>query len=323
MNRNPQYSFNKGIRDKLKGFKSYLQELGQDTNTIRQKSNYAGYFLNWLENEHLQPEETRYNDLLNFIDYCKSEGNSKKHINSKLRSIRNFYEYLKEQNPGIINPAANLYLKGETQKLPSHIASFAELEKLYQSYEVSDNRSKRNRIILGLLIYQGVTTEELKQLEPDHIKLKEGKIYIPGNRRRNSRNLGLKPFQILELHEYITEIRPKILNEITAPRPARKPDKINKSKLENQLFISINGSENIKNSLLHMFRAIQKTNPEILHPKQIRASVITFWLKNYNLREVQYMAGHKYVSSTERYQFNNLDNLQKKLDKLHPLNNQD
>ena len=68
-----------------------------------------------------------------------------------------------------------------------------------------------------------------------------------------------------------------------------------------------------------MFKAIQKENPEIMHAKQIRSSVITYWLKNHNLRQVQYFAGHKYVSSTERYQLNNLDNLQNKLEKYHPL----
>ena len=68
-----------------------------------------------------------------------------------------------------------------------------------------------------------------------------------------------------------------------------------------------------------MFKAIQKENPEILHAKQIRSSVITYWLKTYNLLQVQYFAGHKYVSSTERYQLNNLDNLQDKLEKYHPL----
>src|SRR5512137_1290026 len=107
-----KYSFSKEIESQLKGFKTYLQELGNDENTIRQKTNYTGYFLNWLESERLQPEETRYNDLLNFIDCCKLEGNSNKHINSKLRSIRNYYEYLKKENPKIINPAANLHLKG-------------------------------------------------------------------------------------------------------------------------------------------------------------------------------------------------------------------
>ncbi len=320
MSKKPEYSFNKEVKDKLKGFETYLQNLGNGKDTIRQKMNYTGYFLKWLDNEHLQPNETQYNDLLDFIDYCKLEGKSKKHINRKLSSIRNYYDFLKKQSQNIINPALNLNLKGIKQKLPSNLINYQELENLYQSFEASDNRSKRNKIILGLLIYQGVTTEELKQLEPNHLKLKEGKIYVPGGRKRKGRTLELKPFQILDLHEYLSEIRPGIINGINRPNPARKPDRINKTRLENQLFISINGSENIKNSLLHMFKAIQKTNPEILHPKQIRASVITYWLKNHNLRQVQYMAGHKYVSSTERYRLNNLDKLQEKLDKLHPLN---
>jgi integrase/recombinase XerD len=323
-NKVPKYSFNNEINSLLKGFKTYLQELENGENTIRQKSNYAGYFLKWLESEHLQPKDARYNDLLNFIDYCKLENNSNKLINSKLRSVRNFYEYLKKQNPNIINPASNLYVRGTRRKIITGTIDYKTLETLYQFYKTETLRQKRNKVILGLFVYQGITTEELHQLEPGHLKLKEGKIYIPGNRRRNSRKLELKPFQILELHEYVNEIRPKIIKEITKPKPARKPDKINKTQIENQLFISINGSENIKNSLLHLFKDIQKINPPALcgitNAKQIRQSVIVQWLKTMNLRHVQYMAGHKYVSSTERYQTNNLDNLQSKLEKHHPLN---
>jgi integrase/recombinase XerD len=326
MNKSPEYIFNKEIENKLKSFKTYLKKLGNGESTIRQKINYTGYFLKWLERELLQPEDTRYNDLLNFIDYCKLESKSKKHINNKLRSIRNFYEYLKKKNPNIINPAINLHLKGISHKLPSNIIDFTELEKLYQSFETVTTRDKRNRIILSLLIYQGITTEELHQLEPGNLKLKEGKINVPGNRKRNSRKLELKPFQILDLHEYLSEIRPKILNEISKPKPARpvcrsgrKPNKINKTMLENRLFVSMNGSENIKNSLFHLFKTVQKINPNIRNAKQIRASVIIYWLKNHNLRKVQYMSGHKYVSSTERYQLNNLDGLQSKIEKFHPL----
>ena len=74
-----------------------------------------------------------------------------------------------------------------------------------------------------------------------------------------------------------------------------------------------------KNSLWHLFREIKKVNPCIINAIKIRQSVITYWLKTINLRQVQYMAGHKYVSSTERYQTNYLDNLQSKLEKCHPL----
>jgi integrase/recombinase XerD len=315
-----KYSFNKEIREQLKSFKDYLQQLGYGENSILQKLNYTGCFLEWLENERLIPEATRYNDLLNFIDYCRLENDSNKLINNKLRSIRNYYEYLKGQDPSITNPATNLYLKGTRHKIPSDILDIKDLDDLYNSQKNRTLREKRNKVILGLLIYQGITTEELHQLEPGYLKLKQGKIYIPGNRKRNSRNLELKPFQILELQDYINEIRPKIIKEITTPKPARKPNKINQENINNQLFISINGSENLKNSLLHLFKEIQKTKPAIQNAKQIRTSVIVNWLKTNNLRQVQYMAGHKYVSSTERYQLDNLDKLQDKLEKYHPLN---
>lgn len=64
---------------------------------------------------------------------------------------------------------------------------------------------------------------------------------------------------------------------------------------------------------------INRYEPCLNSLAQIRASVITSWLKNYNLREVQYMAGHKYVSSIERYRTDNLEDLQKELEKYHPL----
>ncbi|TRX50917.1 integrase [Fulvivirga sp. M361] len=53
--------------------------------------------------------------------------------------------------------------------------------------------------------------------------------------------------------------------------------------------------------------------------KHIRASVITHWLKQYNLREVQYMAGHRKVMSTESYQRNDTEGLQLDVDQFHPL----
>jgi len=319
MNKKPEYSFDREIKIRLEGFKNYLQDIGSDKNTIRQKGNYAGYYLRWFEGEHLQPEDARYNDLLSFIDYCRLEGNSTGHINTKLRSIRDYYQYLKKMGVVTVNPAANLYLKGTSHRVVSGIIDFKTLESLYQVYPATSLRQKRNKIILGLLIYQGLNTEDLGRLLVESVKLKEGKIHVPGDRRRNSRSMELRSFQVLELHEYLTIVRPAILNEIDKPKSARKPDRINSERLRDQLFISINGSENIKNSLFHMFREIKKINPVIVSAIKIRQSVITYWLRTMNLRQVQYMAGHKYVSSTERYQRSNLENLQNKLEKYHPL----
>ena len=48
---------------------------------------------------------------------------------------------------------------------------------------------KRNKIILGLLIYQGIRTEELERLELQDLQLREGKITIQGSKRTQSRTL--------------------------------------------------------------------------------------------------------------------------------------
>lgn len=60
-------------------------------------------------------------------------------------------------------------------------------------------------------------------------------------------------------------------------------------------------------------------HPKVRQASQIRASVIAEWTRRYDVRIVQYMSGHKYVSSTERYQATNLEDLQEQLRKYHPL----
>jgi integrase/recombinase XerD len=60
---------------------------------------------------------------------------------------------------------------------------------------------------------------------------------------------------------------------------------------------------------LHLFKRLKRINHKVTNVKQIRASVITNWLNSHNIREVQYMAGHRYISSTERYMQDDLENL--------------
>jgi len=302
VNKNPEYSFTAEIQIRLKSFKTYLEKQGNDKSTICQKLNYTGYFLKWLDKERLQEAETTYNDLMEFINWCKLENKSKRHINTMIRSVRNYYDYLKISQEGIMNPAANLHLKGIRHKLPHDILTMETLEEIYNAYPVIDNRTRRNKTILGLFIYQGISMDELRRLQTTHVNLKSGKIFIPGSRHSNSRTFELKSFQVLDLHEYINQIRPEFLI-----RPI------------DQLFISVEGNTNLKNSVHHLFRSIKRINPAVKNAKQIRASVITHWLKTRNLRQVQYMAGHRYVSSTERYQLNNLEGLKDQVDKYHPL----
>ncbi len=126
---------------------------------------------------------------------------------------------------------------------------------------------------------------------------------------------------MIELQEYLKKIRPEILGSIkkknlTLGRKAESPDL---AKLNRQLFISMHGSGEMKNSLMHLVRALRQINPKIHSCRHIRQSVITLWLKRYDLRTVQYIVGHKRISSTERYQVGYLEDLQESINKYHPL----
>lgn len=53
-------------------------------------------------------------------------------------------------------------------------------------------------------------------------------------------------------------------------------------------------------------RKLRGQNKMVKIPKQIRASVIVKWLRQHNLRQVQHLAGHRYISSTEAYTQNEM-----------------
>ena len=109
----------------------------------------------------------------------------------------------------------------------------------------------------------------------------------------------------MDLMEYIHATRKELL------KPANK---------QTAQFIVSSGTSNRFNNLMQKFmKKLKEKNPSIDNAKQIRASVITHWLKTYNLRQVQYMAGHRYVSSTETYLVNDIDDLLEDISKFHPI----
>ena len=167
--------------------------------------------------------------------------------------------------------------------------------------------------MLGLLVYQGLQTAELARLEVQHIKLREGKIDVPGGINRNTRMMNLEAHQVMDMYDYVLKTR----NEIMEMRPKRR----NRQKQQtDRLFINEGGShEHFSNMMTQLMIKVRKINPQVKNAKQIRASVITKWVKMYNLRKAQYLAGHRYISSTESYLQNDMEGLKEEVQQYHPL----
>ncbi len=75
---------------------------------------------------------------------------------------------------------------------------------------------------------------------------------------------------------------------------------------------------NLHNTISLLSEELKGINPQIKNAQHIRASVILYWLRQHNKRQVQYMAGHKYIHSTEAYEVQELETLTDQLTKHHP-----
>ena len=299
-------------------FVQYLLSKGYSTATAATFNKDANNFLVWLEKESLEIENTSYNDI---TSYLQSFSNIAQHTKGcYLRSVKQYFNYLIHQGIITDNPVAFIQLKGQKRRMLHDVLNRQELDNLYHRYKLPDENCKeknqnwfkakliaykRHKVILGFMLYQSLDTKDLKLLRVNDIKLREGKIFIPGTRRSNERALKLEALQIIDLMEYLYKTRNEIL-QLT-------------QKQTEQLFVSIGTSDRFHSIMKYLLRDLHTINPKVTSTQQLRTSVIVHWLKLYNLREVQYMAGHKYVSSTEQFLVNEMDEMIEDIEKYHPI----
>ena len=305
----------------LEQFKEWLLLKGNTSTTATSFTRSVRHFTAWLAGQGIEPESASHNDVLAYVSHQKQQGNKQRTLQSIINALRHFYNFMQQQDIVAENPASNVIIKGIKRKELVEILSPEELTAIYQSYDTAPRERqkdmlmppqyihelvrKRNKIILGLLIYQGIRTPELTNMQLSDVQLREGKVTIQGSRRSEGRILTLEAHQIYDFSDYMHTVRKELL-------AATK-------KTSSAVFIATGGSLNVRSMTRYLLACIQKQNPKVKDLQHLRTSVISNWLKVHNLRQVQYMAGHRFVSSTEAYQLNNIEELQDDIKKYHPI----
>ncbi len=294
-------------------YQEYLHQNNYSKTTIEHYLKRTEEFTAWLKKHRIKANEIDYKTSLKYIKYLQQKRLQVQTINNHIVTLRNYFDYLIETNERAENPLEEVSVKGTIKRVLHNLLEADELEDLYYSFETeSFNKhsnykaklsAKRNKIITGLLVYQGLNTTNLKSLLLEHLELYKGKIYVPSTRRNNSRTMELKSWQVLDLLEYVNEIRPQI-------------EKYNNIHNE-QLFVPQTHFNDLVR--IGIFRRLKKINHKVVNVNHLRASVIVNWLGQFNIRKVQYLAGHKYISSTEKYRQNNLESLHEAINEFHPL----
>lgn len=162
----------------------------------------------------------------------------------------------------------------------------------------------RDKIILSLLIYQGLTTKNIINIELKNLNLEQATIYIKTETTLNARTLELHPRQIMLINKYLNEER------IT----------LNKNNLT-KLILTRRHQDERGCGVHDVVKAYKHLFPDkTLTPLAIRQSVIANLLKaGKDIRAVQVFAGHKSPMTTERYQQTGIEELTAAVLKFHPL----
>lgn len=309
------------------GFTTYLEGKNLAPSSITHYTGYVEFFFSRVKKEDIQVTKA---DILKHLEYLKNR-REQQNITRKnnLIALNHYFTYLHKEGEISENPCWWLKIRGTKKKTLYKTYNPEELDGLFDTYyqlfvrgyddsHIPKNQRRqsalckdRNALILSVLIYQGTTTKEIDKMLWEDIDLIKATVKIRGGKKSNERTLPLKATQVGMFIHYLQNIRPKIQQYHTA--------ETNKLFLPMPEFSKKNTSND---TLMHIFKPltthIKSFDKQFLNFKQIRASVITFWLKTQGLRKAQYFAGHRYISSTENYLPNNLEDLTEDINKLHP-----
>ncbi len=314
----------------MSSFKKHLESQGKSKKTVEHYTSYVLDFISFLDRDNTPPESATGKEVMAYLQYLQRKGQQNKTRRIRLGVLKLFFDWQIKRQLRDDNPTSHLKIRGVHKQKLYPLLDGEQLERLHHEYQIpeaDDPRARRNwfrayrlnrvrnKVVLSLMIHQGLSTPEVNRLTTSDLRLKEGLIYIAGSRKTNERQLELKSKQIIELMEYAYEFRKQYLkyqsgktDNLFLPVPAVGKAKVTAKDLTRLDWIWKGLSQDLR-----------KQHPEFINFKQVRTSVITHWLKQYNLRQVQYMAGHKHVNSTESYLVNQLDDLKEDIDNFHPL----
>ncbi|ABQ05698.1 integrase [Flavobacterium johnsoniae UW101] len=231
----------------------------------------------------------KYRNIVQYMEEISQEQPNGKYRVVILSAIKKYYDYLIMSGYRTDHPCRKLNIKVNSNQAVQvqDLFSSEELELLLARENRYENLDTRNSVLLNLLIYQGLTSDEIIKLNVQDIDLDEGTIYIKASSNLNRRKLSLLAKQILLFSKYLNEARPKMLRTST--------DKLIIGKLGKPITV---------NSIHAMIEPLKPLFPDKkLNPRTIRMSVICNWLneKKLPLEHVQELAGHKWPGTTEKY----------------------
>ena len=224
-------------------------------------------------------------DVEEYANSLIKRGKSPATVTRSVASIKSLYACLINKGYMDQNPAKGVSPAKVERKLPQ-VLTGKEVELFLEQPECTDLKGYRDRAMLELLYATGIRVSELIELDVDDLNLPGGvlKCYSKGKERV----IPLYPAAIRALSEYITNIRPQLVDSID----------------ETALFVNMNGERMSRQGfwkLIKYYREKAGIQKDIT-PHTLRHSFAAHLLENgADLHSIQEMLGHADISSTQIY----------------------
>lgn len=251
-----------------------------------------------------------YQDVLDYLLQLKKQGKKDTYRGAVLAAIKKYYDYLLYREIRQDHPCRTLLIRDGRKKGVNfeQLLTMEEMERLLDREERYQYHGHRNRFMMSLLIYQGVTVHELIHLNVQDIDIDAATVTVRPSRRFGGRTLAMHPSQVVLAMRYLELSRPNL---------------IRKQSLTGRLFISAHGTPETADCVKGLFRPHRDLFPyRMVNAKNVRISVISYWLneRKLPLEDVQIMAGHRWPSSTEKYKREDMEEQRRVINAFHPLN---
>lgn len=287
-------------------------ENNSSRHTIRAYRTDLYDYLRWAYRESLSPLEVTHRQLRLYLSELDDAQYSRRTINRRLSSLKNFFKWLNVVMY-IDNDPACVLQSAKTAKTLPRVIQADEMVKLLSVFgkrdlagEMRDQSLKdfRNQALLEFLYACGARISEASGLLLDRVDFKSGQVKVFGKGGKE-RIVPLHEMALYSMQRYLNFGRPQLLGEKTSEF----------------FFVSNRGNQMGPDSMRKMFKqALREAGlDESLSPHDMRHTFATDVLAGgADLRSVQEMLGHSSLSTTQIYTHLSSSRLKQAHKNAHP-----
>jgi integrase/recombinase XerD len=280
--------------------------------TVDTTRRHVEQFAIWCDTRGLtRPEEItkpileRYQRFL--FHYRKKDGRPLSYSSQagKLTAVRGLFRWLARQNAILWNPAADLDLPRPEYRLPKHVLTITEIEKVIATPDVRDGLGLRDRAIVKTLYATAMRRSELVGLSVYDVDTERQTVRIRRGKGDKERIVPIGERALAWIAKYMDVVRPELV--VTAAEQAlfltRLGDPFTPDALTDRVRKIVSESGVGKKGACHMFRH----------------TAATLMLEGgADIRYVQQMLGHSKLETTEIYTHVSITKLREVYAATHP-----